>query len=167
MLSTEPRTRAELVARYRAVRDRLNTQPQPVKTVLVPREKPDITFRRRLIFQSPVVASLGCWIVNRRAPVIPLHLQNSIKRIQVVVAKEFGVNLSHLVSQRRTAHMVMARQVAMWFCREKTDRSLPAIGEAFGGRDHTTVLHAIRQIERKRHIEPELAEAIERIALAL
>lgn len=114
-------------------------------------------------------SSFGCWIVGipRRIPIIPLHLQNRIKRIQEEVSKEMGVPVDEMISHRRTAKPVMARQIAMWFCKERTVHSYPEIGERFGGRDHTTALHAWRKIEKLRQSDPDLAYHIERIAAAL
>jgi chromosomal replication initiator protein len=67
--------------------------------------------------------------------------------IQKVVAGQFGVTIEALLSQRRTASLALARQVAMYICRELTGLSLSQIGARFGGRDHTTVLHACQKIE--------------------
>lgn len=162
MHTAEPQNRSEMVARYKAVRERLNAKPKPAKMVSVP-FIPLSEIRRQAT--QPLIASYGCWIVGKQGmPLIPWHLQNRIKRIQQVVAKEFGVKLDYMYSERRTAILVQARQVAMWFCKEFTVHSLPDIGDRFGGRDHTTVLHAVRQIEKKRHCDPDLADAIDRIA---
>jgi chromosomal replication initiator protein len=72
----------------------------------------------------------------------------SIERIQEIVCDRFGVTLSELKSERRSQSIVYPRQVAMYLCRELTDSSLPKIGKAFGGRDHTTVIHATSKITR-------------------
>jgi chromosomal replication initiator protein len=61
----------------------------------------------------------------------------------------FGVSIEELVGQSRSRVLVNARQVAMYLCRELTDLSLPRIGQAFGGRDHTTVMHADRKIRQQ------------------
>jgi hypothetical protein len=159
-LSTEPTTRADMIAHYKAVKERLNVQPKPAKTVPV-RAVPIGEIHRYA--PRPLVYSYGSWIVGKTMPLIPWHLQNRIKRIQQVVAKEFGVKLDEMYSERRTARLVMARQVAMWFCKEWTVHSYPEIGEKFGGRDHTTVIHACRQIEKKRLSDPDLSDAIDRI----
>ena len=68
-----------------------------------------------------------------------------IEDIQRVVARQYNVSRSDLLSSRRTANVVRPRQVAMYLAKTLTLRSLPEIGRRFGGRDHTTVLHA-RQI---------------------
>ena len=71
-----------------------------------------------------------------------------IEDIQRVVARQYNVSRSDLLSSRRTANVVRPRQVAMYLAKTLTLRSLPEIGRRFGGRDHTTVLHAVRKIER-------------------
>ena len=70
----------------------------------------------------------------------------TIPRIQEAVSERFGVTLEELVSPRRSQAVAYPRQVAMYLSRELTDSSLPKIGREFGGRDHTTVIHACRQI---------------------
>ncbi len=76
--------------------------------------------------------------------------QISLDLIQKTVADYFRIKVSDMFSQRRNRAIARPRQVAMWLARELTDRSLPEIGDAFGGRDHTTVLHACRTIGELR-----------------
>lgn len=70
-----------------------------------------------------------------------------IEDIQRMVARHYNVSRSDLLSSRRTANVVRPRQIAMYLAKHLTLRSLPEIGRRFGGRDHTTVLHAVRKIE--------------------
>ena len=72
----------------------------------------------------------------------------TIPRIQEAVSQRFGVTLEELVSPRRSQAVAYPRQVAMYLSRELTDASLPMIGKEFGGRDHTTVIHAKDKISR-------------------
>jgi chromosomal replication initiator protein len=72
----------------------------------------------------------------------------SIERIQELVCERFSVNLTELTGDRRSQNIVYPRQVAMYLSRELTDSSLPKIGKHFGGRDHTTVIHATSKIAR-------------------
>jgi chromosomal replication initiator protein len=74
--------------------------------------------------------------------------QVSIKRIQDLVAERFGLSLDELCGDKRSQNIVYPRQVAMYLSRELTDSSLPKIGKEFGGRDHTTVIHATSKIAR-------------------
>ena len=74
----------------------------------------------------------------------------SIRRIQKTVAAFYNVSVLELRSHRRTMPVTFYRQIAMYLCKELTTHSLPAIGRQFGGRDHTTVLHAWRKVEPMR-----------------
>ena len=74
--------------------------------------------------------------------------QVSIERIQELVSERFGLSLGELCGDKRSQNIVYPRQVAMYLSRELTDSSLPKIGKQFGGRDHTTVIHATSKIAR-------------------
>jgi len=74
--------------------------------------------------------------------------QVSIRRIQELVSERFSLSLEELCSDKRSQNIVYPRQVAMYLSRELTDSSLPKIGKEFGGRDHTTVIHATSKITR-------------------
>jgi chromosomal replication initiator protein len=84
-----------------------------------------------------------------------------IEDIQRVVARQYNVSRSDLLSSRRTANVVRPRQIAMYLAKTLTLRSLPEIGRRFGGRDHTTVLHAVRKSENLVGNDNVLAEEIE------
>jgi chromosomal replication initiator protein len=72
----------------------------------------------------------------------------SVERIQEEVIDRFGISMQELTGDRRSQSIVYPRQVAMYLCRELTDSSLPKIGKKFGGRDHTTVIHATSKIAK-------------------
>ncbi len=84
----------------------------------------------------------------------------SIEMIQKVVADYYKVKVSDLYGKRRLASFVLPRQVAMFLCKELTQKSLPDIGESFGGRDHTTVLHSVRKITQEKQDNPQLNHQI-------
>jgi len=84
--------------------------------------------------------------------------QVSVDNIQRVVAEYFKIKISDLLSKRRSRSVARPRQMAMALAKELTNRSLPEIGDAFGGRDHTTVLHACRKIKSLREEDPDLRE---------
>jgi chromosomal replication initiator protein len=84
-----------------------------------------------------------------------------IEDIQRIVARQYNVSRADLLSSRRTANVVRPRQVAMYLAKTLTLRSLPEIGRRFGGRDHTTVLHAVRKIEGLVGNDAMLADEIE------
>jgi chromosomal replication initiator protein len=86
--------------------------------------------------------------------------QISIEVIQKTVADFFKIKVADMYSKRRHAHIVLPRQIAMYLAKELTQKSLPEIGEGFGGRDHTTVLHAMRKIAEQRQHDPELNHQI-------
>jgi chromosomal replication initiator protein len=84
-----------------------------------------------------------------------------IEDIQKLVATHYNVSRSDILSSRRSAGVVKPRQIAMYLSKQLTLRSLPEIGRRFGGRDHTTVLHAVRKIESVVATDPALREDIE------
>jgi chromosomal replication initiator protein len=84
-----------------------------------------------------------------------------IEDIQKLVATHFNVSRADILSSRRTASVVRPRQIAMYLSKVLTPRSLPEIGRRFGGRDHTTVLHAVRKIAGLVTTDPTLSEEIE------
>lgn len=84
-----------------------------------------------------------------------------IEDIQRIVSRHYNVSRTELLSNRRTRTIVKPRQVAMYLSKVLTPRSLPEIGRRFGGRDHTTVLHAVRKIEGLSEVDTTLSREIE------
>ena len=84
-----------------------------------------------------------------------------IEDIQKLVASRYNVSRSDILSERRTAAVVRPRQIAMYLSKVLTLRSLPEIGRRFGGRDHTTVLHAVRKIEKALGEDNILSDEVE------
>ena len=84
--------------------------------------------------------------------------QVSIENIQRTVAEYYKIKISDLHSKRRSRSIARPRQVAMALAKELTQHSLPEIGEAFGGRDHTTVLHACRKVKELRETTGDINE---------
>lgn len=87
-----------------------------------------------------------------------LSVQNrqiSVENIQKTVADFFNMKIADMYSKKRPANIARPRQIAMYLAKELTQKSLPEIGELFGGRDHTTVLHAVRKIGAERGKNPE------------
>jgi chromosomal replication initiator protein len=79
-----------------------------------------------------------------------------IDNIQKTVADYYKIKVAEFFSKKRTRAISRPRQIAMWLCREVTSHSFPEIGDAFGGRDHTTVIHAVKTIDSLRVKENEL-----------
>jgi chromosomal replication initiator protein len=99
-----------------------------------------------------------------------LALQDKLvtaENIQRTVADYYKLKLSDLLSKRRSRSVARPRQVAMYLAKQLTTRSLPEIGEAFGGRDHTTVLHACRTIKALQETSHDIAEDIKILTRAL
>ena len=87
----------------------------------------------------------------------------NIDDIQKAVAEHFNLRLSDMLSQRRSRNIARPRQAAMYLAKQLTERSLPEIGRKFSGRDHTTVMHAIKKIEELRCSDSALDEDITRL----
>jgi len=92
----------------------------------------------------PVTVELAQEVLTDLFPAADGELRMDL--IQEAVARHYAISIDELVGEKRTKRIVVPRQVAMYLCRELTDASLPAIGRAFGGRDHTTVLYAVQKI---------------------
>jgi chromosomal replication initiator protein len=88
---------------------------------------------------------------------------STVERIQTAISSALSLPVSDLNSSKRSRQVVYARQLAMYLCRELTPLSLPAIGQRFGGRDHTTVLHAHRQVRGKMFSDQSTRELVERL----
>lgn len=89
--------------------------------------------------------------------------QITMDLIQQVVANYFKIKQDDLLAKKRTRNVAYPRQIAMYLCRELTETSLPRIGETFGGRDHTTVIHAHDKISRERNEDAKLSNIIKEL----
>ena len=92
-----------------------------------------------------------------------LSIQNrqiSVENIQKTVADYYKIKIADMYSKKRPANIARPRQIAMYLAKELTQKSLPEIGELFGGRDHTTVLHAVRKIAAERQLISELNQQL-------
>ena len=85
----------------------------------------------------------------------------TIEEIQKRVAEHFNIKLAEMSSARRSRAVARPRQVAMYLAKQLTARSLPEIGRKFGGRDHTTVMHAVRKVDELRGLDATFAEDVE------
>lgn len=91
----------------------------------------------------------------------------SVDEIQRKVSDHFNIRMSDMYSARRARAVARPRQVAMYLCKELTQKSLPDIGKKFGNRDHTTVMHAIKRIKQLREVDSAFDDDIERLRRAL
>jgi chromosomal replication initiator protein len=91
----------------------------------------------------------------------------TVENIQKMICDYFNVKLGDLKAKRRTQSIALPRQVAMYLCRKYTDASFPGIGDKFGGRDHSTVIHASKTIERKIKEDQNMQITIEKLERSL
>jgi chromosomal replication initiator protein len=91
----------------------------------------------------------------------------TIENIQKTVAEYYKIRVADLLSKRRSRSVARPRQMAMALSKELTNHSLPEIGDAFGGRDHTTVLHAVRKIESLKEETHEIKEDFQNLIRTL
>ena len=87
----------------------------------------------------------------------------TVELIQEKTANAFGIRVDDLLSQRRSRDITVPRPIAMYLCREMTDVSLPKIGSKFGGRDHSTVIHAHKEIAKSIRTDPQISLMITKI----
>ncbi|MPM90645.1 Chromosomal replication initiator protein DnaA [bioreactor metagenome] len=87
----------------------------------------------------------------------------TMELIQEVVSSYFKIRIDDLLAKKRTRNVAFPRQIAMYLSREMTETSLPRIGEMFGGRDHTTVIHAYDKISRERAEDVKLSNTIKEL----
>ena len=125
---------------------------------------------------NTLVARLGdgvCTLsLDEAQTILRPHLRGGEKRvtvddIQKAAAEHFGLKQADLISERRNRAIARPRQAAMWLAKQLTTRSLPDIGRRFGGRDHTTVLHAVRRIEELKANDPQLTRDLETLTRKL
>ncbi|HED54398.1 MAG TPA: chromosomal replication initiator protein DnaA [Phycisphaerales bacterium] len=118
-----------------------------------------------VVDKAPITLSLAELALNdgQRSAHAPVTIEQIIEHI----TDYFGVKLSDLQSRKRTRSIALPRQVGMYLAKQHTRHSLQEIGGYFGGRDHTTVLHAVRTIGDRSTIEPELGRAISTIETKL
>lgn len=145
---------SELRAHYAGVRARL--YPQRVRFELQP-----------VVVELPP-PPLPAPVVDEQAPpiveVMPAKDEDqgkiTIRRIQRAVCEKYRVSYIDLISHRRTSSVTEPRHIAMWMCKQLTTLSLPAIARHFDGRDHTTILSAIRKIDKKMPLYEDIIAEI-------
>lgn len=91
----------------------------------------------------------------------------TVATIQAAVCARYGLSAIEMQSDRRARYVARPRQIAMYLARDLTRNSLPTIGRLFGDRDHTTVMHACRQVERLMAVNPEIETAVARLTAEL
>jgi chromosomal replication initiator protein len=114
----------------------------------------------------PLSSELAADVLDTLYPK-PTAVQSSVSDIKAAACERFGISNEEMVSHSRTARIAWARQVAMYLSRELTEESLPAIGREFGGRDHTTILHAWRRTEQRISTDAERRSVVEELRTRL
>jgi chromosomal replication initiation ATPase DnaA len=165
----EPKTAEELLARYREVKRRLN----PPVTRTPPREFTVGDAEGVIAF---VVAASS--ILKRRTQDSAPRAEQSMKQASAIcsrskaqaavwaVSRRTGVSVHDIFGRQRLQAIVSARHEAIWHVRQATDWSLPRVRRFFAGRDHTTVLHSLRWMERRASRDPALGAYMRRIERA-
>lgn len=113
------------------------------------------------LYQEPITVDLAQTVLKTVAP--EKNREVSPEQIQRLVGERFSIGLSDIIGKRRTQNIALARQVAMFLCRRLTPSSYPEIGALFGGRDHSTVIHAYKVIEERMRTDEEFCRDIQAI----
>jgi chromosomal replication initiator protein len=113
----------------------------------------------------PLTGELAREVLDQLYPpnLSPGHGTQTVTAIQAAICEHFGLSSNELLSSARTQRILWPRQLAMYLARELTGESLPAIGRQFGGRDHTTVLHAWRRTAARITADERSREAVEKL----
>lgn len=132
------------------------TLPEDVLELIASRYETSIRELEGALIRVTAYCSLGKEPITKQAAEVALRDIMPVDDVQMtpqviidVVSSYFDLTVDELVGKGRTKRFVQARQIAMYLCRELTDLSLPKLGQAFGGRDHTTVMHAERRIREQ------------------
>jgi chromosomal replication initiator protein len=159
------------ILRKRVVQDELHGVDPAALELIAERVKTNIravegALIRVVAFGSltgrPVTAELAGEVLAGLYPELTPR-RRSVADIQEQICAHFGISMEQLLSTSRARPVAWPRQLAMYLSRELTDATLPAIGRAFGGRNHTTVLHACRRIEQRMAADPETYETVRRL----
>ncbi len=162
------------ILRKRVQHDHIQLQDDLALEVVAERVKTNVralegALIRIVAFSSltgrPLTAELAHEVLDRLYPLPAAgpRSSRSVGDIQASVSKHFGLSSMELLSSSRTPRIAWPRQVAMYLARELTGESLPAIGRHFGGRDHTTVLHACRRTAKRIAEDASAREAVEKL----
>src|SRR3990170_4734226 len=116
--------------------------------------------------RAPITVELASEILKELLPSVASK-PVTIPSLQKIVAEHFDIRVEEMRAKRRTKGVAFPRQVAMYLARELTDASLPRIGDEFGGRDHTTVMHACERVKEAIAQDPQFAARLKKLVDAL
>jgi chromosomal replication initiator protein len=163
------------ILRKRAALDRVDVEEQSVLELIAERITDNVrqlegalirVVAYHSLTQLPIDVRLAETVLDEIHP-RPRHTAVSIETIQATVAQHHGVTVAELKSASRAARLSWPRQVAIHLARQLTEASLQAIGEAFGGRNHATVLHACKRVEERVNNDQQAAHDLEELAETL
>ncbi len=163
------------ILRKRAVLDRVRIEDQTVLELIAQRVTDNVRALEGALIrvvayhsltQLPIDVRLAEAVLDEIHP-RPTHKATSIDDIQKAVAEHYGVTVAELKSPGRAARLSWPRQLAIHLARELTGAPLQAIGEAFGGRNHATVLHACKRVEERVGNDPQAVHDLEELAATL
>ena len=101
--------------------------------------------------------------VGERAVASYFDLARRVLSLSAGMNSKFNLKPGDLKAKRRTKNIALPRQLAMYLCRKHTSTSFPSIGDKFGGRDHSTVIHAAKTIEKKIKADPQMSATLEKL----
>ncbi len=160
-LALEAHRRSQRFHAAIAERARMISQ-KPERVYEVPAPEPEMPRKAPLILRADYYhSSMWFYDLVNFVPIVPEKV--SIDLIMRMVGRFYGVSKLDIVSSRRTANIVKPRQVSMYLAKQLTPRSLPDIGRRMGNRDHTTILHGMRKIERLLRTNQQLAGEVTEI----
>jgi len=163
------------ILRKRVQHDRVELTDELALTVLAERVRHNVralegALIRVVAYSSltgrPLTAQLAAEVLDKLHPASAgrdIAGRRLIADIQAAACAHFGISLEELLSPARSAHVAWPRQVAMYLARELTAESLPSIGRRFGGRDHTTVLHACRRTAARVAADDAARRSVEKL----
>jgi chromosomal replication initiator protein len=99
--------------------------------------------------------------------IVEKNREMTVEMIQKFVAEFFSIKTSDLKSDKRLKNLVIPRQIAIYLCRELTKSSYPEIGEKFGGKDHSTIIHSFKKISKLMDSDSEMKSTVENIRRGL
>ena len=123
----------------------------------------DISLMAKVKKINDITVDIAAEAIRARKQDVSKMIVIPIGKIQTEVGNFYGVSVKEMKGTRRVQNIVLARQVAMYLAREMTDNSLPKIGKEFGGKDHTTVIHAHGKIKSMLETDDNLRIEIENI----
>lgn len=111
--------------------------------------------------KAPITVELATEVLQNTLK--GFHKEVTVENIQKTICDYFNIKMGDLKAKRRTRNIALPRQVAMYLCRKHTSTSFPGIGYKFGGRDHSTVIHASKTIEKRLKEDPYFQATIEKL----